>query len=659
MGRDMIHITTSASPTFVGGAAPTVPPPDASIAPGGDFYKYINNRWQRHIHLPSFSGSFGVSEEIEMDVRETLLSAIDRLCKEKPDLSLSKLARSVLHTASQRNSVIDLQRVLNTFDCISNHNDVAQSIGALNKIQSRSPLSLVIAPDAYKSDTCVVYLYEPSLGLPDKIYYKADSHNRIILKYKHFLETVGEKMNIESLEQAITIETGIIPFLTNDRDDPSPGFSYFPYSLSKLSETYPRVPWESMFHGWGLDRVTMRSATYIIKNPRYIAGLNRMFNTFAFETWRIWMRAQAILSFVEFLPPPFDDLHYELFGKALKGTAEKLPQKFLMLNVLQNYVKHDLGKVFVGLAVPKGTKARATNLVKRLIEATVARLRRSTWMDLKTRDGAIEKVQAMNFQVAFPEKFKSETAEVDIHPERPLLNILNLAEHDTREMIVDLRRHRCGGGDDWEDGVFEVNAYYYAEGNRMVIPAGMLRKPFFDLRRSDAWNLGGIGVAIGHEITHGFDEDGRLYDKHGNYNSNWWTEKDSKQFKKMTRAVVNLFDGADYMGGKVDGVNTLSENLADLGGLAIALEALNGELVGLSERVKKDAWREFFTSYAVSWRNKERPRKAKQSLLLDVHAPAPLRVNLIVRQFAEFYDAFDIHEGEPGWTAPELRVQLW
>ena len=193
----------------------------------------------------------------------------------------------------------------------------------------------------------------------------------------------------------------------------------------------------------------------------------------------------------------------------------------------------------------------------------------------------------------------------------------------------------------------------------MVIPAGMLRQPFFDLRRSDAWNLGGIGAAIGHEITHGFDEDGRLYDKHGNYNSNWWTEEDSRQFKKMTQAVVRLFDGAEYMGGKVDGVNTLSENLADLGGIAIAIEALNRELVGRSEREKKEAWCEFFTSYAVSWRNKERPQKAKQSLLLDVHAPAPLRVNLITRQFAEFYDAFDIHEGDPGWTAPELRVQLW
>jgi putative endopeptidase len=192
----------------------------------------------------------------------------------------------------------------------------------------------------------------------------------------------------------------------------------------------------------------------------------------------------------------------------------------------------------------------------------------------------------------------------------------------------------------------------------MVVPAGILRPPFFDLKRSDAWNLGGIGSAIGHEITHGFDDDGRLYDEHGSY-ANWWTPHDETIYKKKAQQVVDLFHNEPYMDGKVDGKFTLSENLADLGGIAIALEALNTMIIGKSDLDANAMYRDFFISYAVSWRNKDRPKKAKDALKTDPHAPAPLRVNLIVKQFEEFYRAFDIRPDEKGYVPPEKRVQLW
>ena len=195
---------------------------------------------------------------------------------------------------------------------------------------------------------------------------------------------------------------------------------------------------------------------------------------------------------------------------------------------------------------------------------------------------------------------------------------------------------------------------------QQLIPAGILQPPFFDLKRSDAWNLGGIGAAIGHEITHGFDDDGRLYDKSG-VMKDWWSETDAKTYKKISQDLVHLFNKATYMGGHVDGELTLSENIADLGGVSIALEALELEFKkdGYNDAAKKKAYKEFFTSYAVSWRNKDRTKKAAQSLLLDRHAPAPLRVNLIVRQFAEFYYAFDITESDPGYILPKDRIQVW
>ncbi len=641
-----------------GGAAPSVPGVDSSIRPSHDFYSYVNNRWQSHIHLPPYQGSLGVSEEIEIDVRNSLLDVIKRQMETDPSNPISMLANSFLHTHSQKSSIIDLQRILNTFDCMTDPEDIAKSIGSLNKIQSRAPLSLVIANDSYKNSACCVYLYEPILGLPEKQYYQPGSRNHIILKYSKLLKTVGKLMNIESLESAIPIEAAIIQYLSEGDNLANLEYSYNPYTYHTLKRDFKNIPWAAMFDSWGAKPSVYEKAQYIVTNMKYMSALNRMFTTFTLETWRIWMRAMTIISFMEYLPPPYDDLYFDLYGKSLKGNSEKLPQKYLTLKVLQTYTPQDLGRIFVKMDVKNGTKAKATRLVKQLKAATVKRLEALDWMEKSTKRRAIEKVKSMLFQVAFPDKWESETESIVIQPERPLLNILNLTAKDSANMIQDLEKHHCRKTEDsWSDGSFEVNAYYYPEGNMMVVPAGILRPPFFDLSKSNAWNLGGIGAAIGHEITHGFDEDGRFYDSNGNY-ANWWTDGDSKTFTKLTKALIALFDGQGYMGGKVDGKLTLSENLADLGGLAIALQALNDTLPA-DGIARKKAYKEFFISYAVSWRNKDRAKKAKQSLLLDRHAPAPLRVNLIVKQFEEFYHAFDITPEDPDYIPKELRVKLW
>lgn len=644
--------------TMEGGKRPSVPPLDTHVDPAADFYSYVNNNWQKHIHLPSFAGGYGVSEEIEEDVRDTLLELIQEMRIKNPASKIAMLATSFLHTASQKNSVIDLQRVLNTFECMGSVKDVCHSIGSMNKIQAQAPLSLVVSSDSYNSNKCVVYLYEPSLGLPEKVYYKTESRNHVFLKYSKLLAAVGKLMNIESLETAVSIEASIIPFLSSGDDLSNMEFSYNPHSYHELVEKYKHIDWDSIMAGWGADREIYRKTQFIITNVAYMEALDRMMRGFSLETWRTWMRAMVVNSFVEYLPPPFDDMHFELYGKSLKGIAEKIPQKYLTLKVLQTFIPNDLGRLFVKHAVMDGTKAYALKLVDRLKNATIERLRALSWMAPSTKASAIKKVETMKFQVAFPSSWKSETMDALIEEDRPLLNILTLCSRDTASMIEDLAHNRCAKDTErWDEGVFEVNAYYYSEGNMMVIPAGILREPFFDLTRSDAWNLGGIGAAIGHEITHGFDADGRLYDEKGNYND-WWSKKDSQTFEKLSGSIIALFDKQPYMGGKVDGKLTLSENIADLGGLAIALQALESTLPADPEKRKK-MYKDFFISYAVSWRNKDRLKKAKQSLLLDSHAPAPLRVNMIVRQFEAFYKAFDIPASHPKYIAPDLRIQLW
>jgi predicted metalloendopeptidase len=637
-------------------------PPHADITAsrGLDFYTYINHTWQDSAKIKPYDSSVSVSDEIETRVENALFEKIDKLVKNKPKDPLSLLVTSILTQKYQINNIYDIQRLSSLFECLAGPEDVARMIGKLNRIQSNAPVSFVVANDRYIPNKRCVYIYEPKLGLPEKQQYKKGADNKAIHSYIHVLKTIGSLLHVEQLESAASLEANLLPYLSPENDREDVAFHYEPSTLSELTRLYPNVPWKTMMVEWGMTPAMASNATYIITNTSYISILNRMFLHYSMKTWCTWMRAQTLVHFMKYLPPPFDDLHFQLWGRQLQGTTEKIPARFLMLNILKENIPQNLGHAFVSDAVMVKLKTNAIQLVENLRTATIQRIRELKWMTAATKTRAIEKSKTMLFQVAYPDKWEFELDNLPIHNNRMLINLWNLAKRDTDTMLKQLKRGKINEKDNWEDGVFEVNAFYYSDKNMMVIPAGILQPPFFDIKRSEAWNLGGIGAAIGHEITHGFDDDGRLYDKSGVMND-WWSEEDAKTYKKMSQALIHLFNKATYMGGHVNGEMTLSENIADLGGVSIALEALELEFKKdrYNDAAKKKAYKEFFTSYAVSWRNKDRAKKAAQSLLLDKHAPAQLRVNLIVRQFAEFYHAFDITESDPGYIPADQRIQVW
>ncbi len=636
-----------------GQRGPAIPPVSPTVDPGRDFYRHVNAAWHSHTSIPRYAGSYGVSEEIERIVQEELLQLIHGLPTSHP---LSLLSKSVLQKGVQKNNIKDLQRFLNSFDCMRDSEDVARKIGELNRIQSRSPLIFTVAPDTFRSTVCRVYIYEPMLGLPSKHYYEGSQ--RILLHYGSLLKKLGTAFDIRDLEKVVSIEQKIIPVLTEGTGSPSE--SYESKSIVEMEREWKAIPWRTLLLAWGMPTDLIRSSTFVITNTHYVDLVNKLFNSYDLPTWRIWLQSYAVLSFMEYLPAPFDNWHFGLYGHLLRGNTQKSPQYLVMLRVLQTMATQSLSFAYVQQYIPESIKTEATSMVHRLKTATANRIRSLPWMVPATKKIAIEKVRSMRFRVAYASEWYDEFAGITVDPERLLQNIWNLNKNDTVRMI-DTLGEGCGNpGGKWEDGAFEVNAYYYPDRNQLVIPAGMLRSPFFDLKRSVAWNYGGIGAAIGHEITHAFDEEGKNYDVHGSYKE-WWTATDNKQYIEMTHALIDLFDGQEYEGGKVDGTLTLSENIADLGGISIALSALQDYLheKKTSPAGKKKAYKDFFISYAVSWRNKDRPQKAKQALFMDVHAPAHLRVNLIVRQFKEFYEAFEIAEGDPGWIPEGERIRLW
>ena len=641
-----------------GGSSLSVPDVDKSYSPADDFYMYVNSRWQHTVKMPKYEDDFGVSEEIEMELRNTLLIALKKHMRAHPSDGMSQLAKSFLDDSVQESAVHDLIHELNTLDCINSSESFAKALGRLNNIQCRAPLSFVVNSDYYDSKKCCVYIYEASLCLPSKSNYEPHASNKVLPAYRRFLNRLGTLLHIDGLESVLTTETNMLGVMSNVGELRDVSYVYNPMSLKQLETKYPHIDWKTALCNWGMPEAALNHTKYVVTNLKYTAHIQQLLKEGEYNALILWMKANIIVSFLKFLPPPYDDLHYEFYEKLLRGVDEKIPQDHFVLRILMKFMPQNLSRMFVDLVVSDSLKTDVTKLVKLLKGATERRISGLKWMEASTKTAALRKVAAMSFQVAYPSRWDLESKSVTIDPRHPLTNLLNLGSADTKDMISELIHLKCAKRPTkWRDGAFEVNAYYYPEGNMMVVPAGILRAPFYDPTQSLARNLGAIGVAISHEITHGFDDDGKVFDAHGNYRE-WWTSSDSRTYKKMSAEVVRLFDGQKYMGGKVDGKMTLNENLADLGGMAIALEALNATLPA-DEAVRKAAYRDFFIGFAVSWRQKDRPKKARQALLLDVHAPPYYRVNLTVRQFEEFYTAFDIKPGMKGYLAPDERISFW
>lgn len=643
----------------VGGAgSPRVPSVDTSYKPGEDFYMYVNSKWQNSVKMPDYEDDFGVSEEIELELQNVLLRGVKHYMRVKPRDGISKLAQSFLDDSVQDSSITDLIKELSALDCINSFETFSAAVGHLNQIQCRAPFSFVVNSDYYNSKECCLYIYECSLCLPSKKDYAPSPSNKILPAYRHFLSQLGAFFRIEDLESVASFESHLLPFLSEASDLRDVSYVYNPMTIAQLEEKYPAISWRIALGAWGLKGKAVEDTKYIITNTKYFVHLNKLLKEKEFGKLIHAMKANIIVNYLKYLPPPLDDIHYKFYERFLRGVHEKTPQDVLTLRVLMKFAQQDLGRMFVDMEVGPNIKKTATKYIQMLKAATCARIKKLKWMEESTQANALKKAESMRFQVAFPDTWESETRGIHIDSSRPLQNLIHLSIADTLRMIDELKRGTCSKRPNkWRDGAFEVNAYYYPEGNMMVVPAGILRPPFFDPDRSQGWNLGSIGVAISHEITHGFDDDGRLFDDEGNY-KDWWTVSDERSYRAMSKAVVQLFEGQKYMGGKVDGKLTLNENLADIGGMAIALEALNSVLPGDSE-ARKAAYRDFFIGFAVSWRQKDRPKKARQALLLDVHAPPYYRVNLIVRQFEEFYQAFDIRPTDKGYIPPKDRIVFW
>jgi putative endopeptidase len=655
-----------------------IPPFLPSVAAGDDFYSYINGRWLRSTPIPKFTSSYGISEEVEDYIRISLLKSL-RECRslaekgEQPANpeehlrdSLGRLMMSSMRPEKQKYSIQYLKRGIRSIGCLRDKDDIARVFGFMSRfrIPTVMTLDVELATRPSGERTYLLTIDSGGVGLPDLSYYRATGPGKteVLYAYTKLLRTATKELDLDDVSHIIPLEAQISAMLEGDEVDTRN--REIPYlRFSELKRQFRKVPWETMLEAYGLQPSEMSRIMYRVRSEQWVRFIEAQMEETPLEQWYSLFSSHTLLHAMPYLPAPFDTLHHELFGKKLQGQEEKLPQELLSLKVAKEKMSESLGHLFIRDVLDEKFRAETTHFVRKILDIAADRMSTVEWFSQRTRRRAVAKLRATDLCVDYSEfVYRQPKRNPALQTDNFLANIYLLegAATDTR---LDLIRHPSEEAlRAWSEPPFLVNAFYYNENNQLVIPAASFFWPFYNLAHQEwlGWNYGGLGAIIGHEITHAFDKEGQDYDEKGR-DMAWWTKEDKRAYTEKTQDLIRLYNKATVMGRPVNGAATLNENVADLGGLGIALDGLKREMkrAGLSAAARRRQLQEFFISYAVSWRTKEKPERAVQRLFLDKHAPVELRVNLIVSQFDEWYEAFGVRTEDDLYIPPEERIRIF
>lgn len=636
------------------------------VKPGDNFYSYVNQSWLERVTIPATKSAFGVSEEVEhrIDTKtQEIMEECIRVSEQEKSTSsylesiqnmLGILARSVLDADSTSVNEQLVRNVLASIATINNKEEVAVVLGEFAVYKIRGVFNLF---GQYENKNHTNYTYTigiGKLGLPDPSYYfkKSLHRGKYYKSYKKFLHHLESLFAIPGLSCLLRLERVLAGVLLQT------GYDTMEYEKTgtDLEKEFQYIPFAILFQTMGLENWKQR--IFVVESMRWLHVLNKLFHHLGLDYWKFLLSLEFLLFSLPWLPPKYSNLTFQLYRKQLKGQQKPLERDQQAIYVLQQYATPFFSRLYVNTSVKSSIKEHATKMLLELMKFAEKRLDTVDWLEEKTQKKAQEKVRKMRYSVGYPDEFEHHTLP-EIEPTTLLANLLTLGEWQTRYEIQKLGQP-ISQRKEWDDSVFVVNAYYYSQVNEMIIPAGILQEPFYDENASIAWNYGGLGCIICHEMTHAFDKEGKDYNPEG-YQEKWWTATDNRNYNKKAEAVKELYGKQKVFGYPVSGSKTLSENIADIGGMGIALDALKHTLedLPLTEEERRKQYREFFLSYAVSWRVKEKKKKRIQALILDKHAPPFLRVNLVVSQFQEWYDAFDVKKGDAFYIPPEQRIRIF
>ncbi len=653
---------------------------DRSVAPGQDFYRFANGTWISNNPVPadksrwaSFSElgerNWYLIHQILNDASADTSGPAHSPRREVGDFFASAMDTNRIDKLGFKPIANDLKRI----ERIKTTKDLFALLADFHRQGIGGVFGSGIGPDDKNSSIYAYYLEQGGLTLPDRDYYLSENFSAIREKYRaHVMKmfTMMGEETVNALTDAATVldlETQLARASRTRVELRDPDKNYNKFDTAEFIAKDPSTPWTVYFAdsgiGTGSEAVKnglMPMTYHIVGQPEFFKTLSGLLRERSIDDWKVYLRWKLLHNSAPYLQPAVEEENFAFFGKVLSGQEQQEPRWKRAAHVIDGSIGEALGQLYVEKYFPPEAKARMEEMVKNLKEVFRERLKNVDWMSQPTKEKALVKFERFTQKIGYPDKFRDYSS-IELRRDDYLGNVRRASAFETHRELV--RLGKMVDRTEWSMTPETVNAYFNPTMNEIVFPAGILQPPFFDVSMDDAVNYGAIGVVIGHEITHGYDDQGRKYDAEGNLNG-WWTDADAKEFEARAQKVVDEYDTFEPLPGlHVNGKLTLGENLADLGGVNVAYDAMERALAkDPAKRKDIDGFtpeQRFFISFAQIWRTNTREAEARRMVTVDPHSPGQFRSFGPLLNFQPFYDAFDIKSGDPMWRAPELRAKIW
>jgi putative endopeptidase len=636
---------------------------DPSVSPGQDFYTYANGNYLKTLEIPADRSRYGAFDSLNELSQSRMHAVLDKAAADKAatgdGAKVGALYRSFVDEAKvEALGARPMAADLAVIRAEKTRSDVARVMGQSLKMFGGSFFSGQVAEDAKDPQHYTVYLGQAGLGLPDRDYYLEASFAPQRAKYEQYvarmLSLAGWPQPAANAKAIVALETEIAKVSWSRADRRDDDKMYNAYETAKVAELAPGFDWTAFMAGAGLGKVSK----VVVQEKTALPAIAAIFAKTPVETLKAWQAFYLADQAAPYLSKSFDQANYDFHQATLTGAKAQQPRWKRGVTLVDTQIGEALGKLYVDAYFPAESKAKMLGLVGDIRTAMQGRIERLDWMSPATKTRAQEKLAAFRVKIGYPDKWR-DYSDLVVKDGDLYGNVKRATAFDW-----DFRVGRLGGPVDkaeWGMTPPTINAYYNPTGNEIVFPAAILQPPFFDPEGDAAVNYGGIGGVIGHEMTHGFDDQGRRYDGTGKL-TDWWSPEDAAKFQAQAVKLGKQYGAFEVLpGAKINGDLTMGENIADLGGLLLALDAYHASLKGQPAPVIDGLTgdQRVFLGWAQVWRQKIREDRLRQQLVSDPHSPPQARVDVPVRNIDAFYDAFGVKAGDPMYVPPADRVRIW
>jgi putative endopeptidase len=652
---------------------------DTTVRLEDDFYQYACGGWMKNNPLDAEHSRYGAFDVLAENALKNVNDIIDSVSKNENEAGsladkIATMYNIGMDTAKlQEQGAAPLMPYLEEINNLKTREDVWAQLLKMHRRGYGVLFGVMGEADKDDANMCIAWAWQSGLGLGDRDYYLLDEGNNknirkgyVELMEKEFAMAGYDKMSgkkADKLAQTVmAFETRLAKAMNTKLENRNPQATFNRFTVDSANAVYPNIDWKGYFETMNIME-GMKS--FNIAQPKYFEEVNKVLADADIETLKAYFAWQQITSAANYLSDDFVNAEFDFFGKLMSGREEIRPRWKRVTSTVEGAMGEALGQLYVEKYFPAEAKTRMETLVQNLITALGQRIDMAEWMTDQTKANAHKKLSTIYVKIGYPNKWRDYSG-LEIKNDSYYANVVRSNEFDVAYMMSKI--NKPVDKDEWLMTPQTVNAYYNPTTNEICFPAAILQPPFFQFDADDAANYGAIGVVIGHELTHGFDDQGRQYDENGNLND-WWSEEDAKNFDANKQVLVEAFNNCvaldDPELGKMNGNGelTLGENIADNGGLHVSYLAMQNAME--KKQVNKEQMdgftpeQRFFLAYAAVWASNIRPAAALQLTQMDVHSLGRNRVNVALPQVTEFIDAFGIKEGDGMWLAPEKRVVLW